>query len=331
MAEGRGVQMRILVTGAAGFIGFHASRALLARGHAITALDELNDYYDPALKQARLAEIGQHAAFRFEKADIAAAGALSAAAHGERYDVILHLAAQAGVRYAVTNPAAYTHANLVGHANVLEFARHHATHLVYASSSSVYGNDTKPPFAEDARADRPISFYGATKRSCELMSHAYAELYGLHQTGLRFFTVYGPWGRPDMAYWTFTDAVLAGRTIPVFGEGKLRRDFTFVDDIVSGLVKIVETPYATRPGAAPHRIYNLGNSHPESVLDLVGQIERATKRKAVLEFRAGPPGDVNETYANIARAAQDFGFSPQVRLSDGISHFVDWFRRYHRL
>jgi UDP-glucuronate 4-epimerase len=323
--------MRILLTGAAGFIGFHASRALLERGHAITAVDELNSYYDPALKQARLAEIGQHAAFRFEKADIAATGALAAVARSEHYDVMLHLAAQAGVRYAVSNPAAYTHANLVGHANVLEFARHNIAHLVYASSSSVYGNDTKPPFAEDARADRPVSFYGATKRSCELMSHSYSELYGLKQTGLRFFTAYGPWGRPDMAYWSFTDAVLAGRPIPVFGEGKLMRDFTYVDDIVAALVRIVETPHATPPGTAPHRIYNLGNSHPESVLDLIGHIERTTGRKAVLEFRDGPPGDVRETYADIARAARDFGFAPHVALGEGISRFVDWFRRYHRV
>jgi UDP-glucuronate 4-epimerase len=325
--------MRILLTGAAGFIGFHASRALLERGHAITAIDALNDYYDPALKLARLAEIGNHAGFRFEKADIAATGSLAAAARSERYDAVLHLAAQAGVRYAVSNPAAYAHSNLIGHANVLEFARQQAglEHLIYASSSSVYGNDTRPPFSEDARADHPVSFYGATKRSCELMSHAYSELYGLQQTGLRFFTAYGPWGRPDMAYWSFTDAVFAGRAIPVFGEGKLMRDFTYVDDIVAALVRMVETPYARPAGAAPHRIYNLGNSHPESVLDLIGHVERATKRKAVVEFRDGPPGDVRETYADIGRAAHDFAFAPRVALGEGISRFVDWFRRYHRL
>jgi UDP-glucuronate 4-epimerase len=325
--------MQILLTGAAGFIGFHASRALLDRGHAITAVDELNSYYDPALKRARLAEIGKHPRFRFEKADIGATDGLAGVARAERYDVILHLAAQAGVRYAVTKPAAYTHANLVGHANVLEVARHQPSppHLVYASSSSVYGNDTRPPFVEDARADRPVSFYGATKRSCELMSHAYAELYGLRQTGLRFFTAYGPWGRPDMAYWSFTDAILAGRPIPVFGEGKLMRDFTYVDDIVAALVRIVETPFPVAQGAAPHRVYNLGNSHPESVLDLIGHIERATGRKAALEYREGPPGDVRETYADITRAARDFGFAPRVALSDGISRFVEWFRRYHRL
>lgn len=324
--------MRVLLTGGAGFIGFHATRALLTRGHAVTAIDEINAYYDPALKQARLAEIGTWPHYRFAKADIADPGSLEAASKGERYDVILHLAAQAGVRYAAINPGAYTRANLVGHANVLEFSRCHTglLHLIYASSSSVYGNDTAPPFREDARADRPVSFYGATKRSCELLSHSYAELYGLPQTGLRFFTVYGPWGRPDMAYWSFTDAILKGRAVPVFGDGKLMRDFTYVDDIVAAVVRIVETPFAS-PGGAPSRIYNLGNSHPESVLDLIRHIERRTNRKAQLDFQDGPPGDVRETYADIARAARDFGFAPQVSLDEGISRFVDWFRRYHNL
>jgi len=325
--------MRVLVTGGAGFIGFHATKALLSAGHTVTAVDEINSYYDPALKQRRLVEIGEHGAYRFAKADIAQEGALAEAIGDERFDVILHLAAQAGVRYAVTNPGAYTHANLVGHAAVLEFARHHVglKHLVYASSSSVYGNDTRPPFSEDARADKPVSFYGATKRSCELLSYSYADLYGLKQTGLRFFTVYGPWGRPDMAYWSFTDAILHDRAIPVFGGGKLLRDFTYVDDIVAAVLRIVETPFATRASEAPHRIYNLGNSHPESVLDLIGHIERTTNRKALLEFKDGPPGDVRETYADITRASRDFGFAPKVSLETGISRFVEWFRHYHRL
>jgi UDP-glucuronate 4-epimerase len=325
--------MRVLVTGGAGFIGFHATKALLSAGHTVTAVDEINSYYDPALKQRRLVEIGEHGSYRFAKADIAQEGALAEATGDERFDVILHLAAQAGVRYAVTNPGAYTHANLVGHAAVLEFARHHAglKHLVYASSSSVYGNDTRPPFSEDARADKPVSFYGATKRSCELLSYSYADLYGLKQTGLRFFTVYGPWGRPDMAYWSFTDAILHDRAIPVFGGGKLLRDFTYVDDIVAAVLRIVETPFATQANEAPHRIYNLGNSHPESVLDLIGHIERTTNRKALLEFKDGPPGDVRETYADITRAGHDFGFAPKVSLETGISRFVEWFRHYHRL
>ncbi len=325
--------MHILVTGGAGFIGFHATSVLLAAGHSVTAVDEVNAYYDPALKQGRLSQIGTRTGFRFVKTDIAQDGALAAAAGNERFDVILHLAAQAGVRYAVTNPGAYTHANLVGHANILEFARHHEglTHLVYASSSSVYGNDTKPPFSEDARADRPVSFYGATKRSCELLSYSYADLYGLKQTGLRFFTVYGPWGRPDMAYWSFTDSILRGQAIPVFGAGKLKRDFTYVDDIVAAIVRIVESPFVKSGQEAPHRIYNLGNSHPESVLDLIGHIERTTNLKAQLEFKDGPPGDVRETFADISRAARDFGFAPKVSLGEGISRFVGWFRHYHRL
>ncbi len=324
--------MRILLTGGAGFVGYHATLALLARGHAVTAIDVINDYYDPALKHARLTQIGSRPSYRFARADIADADALRAAAGGERFDAILHLAAQAGVRYAVANPAAYTRSNLVGHANVLEFARHHEglSQFVYASSSSVYGNDSKPPFREDARADKPVSFYGATKRACELLSHSYAELYGLKQRGLRFFTAYGPWGRPDMAYWSFTDAILKGRVVPVFGEGKLMRDFTYIDDIAGALVSIVEAPFAATAGEAPHRIYNLGNSHPESVLDLIGHIERRTNRKAELEFRDGPPGDVRETYADIARAARDFGFAPKVSLDEGIARFVDWFRQYHR-
>src|SRR6185312_857313 len=319
--------MNILLTGAAGFIGFHTTRALLARGHRVVGVDELNAYYDPQLKDARLAELAGEKNFRFVKVDIAEPGALASAANGESFDAILHLAAQAGVRYALKDPAAYTRSNLVGHQNVLEFARRNGGHLVYASSSSVYGNDTAPPFREDARADKPVSYYGATKRANELMSHSYAELFGLKQTGLRFFTVYGPWGRPDMAYWLFTERVLKGEPIPVFGRGKLRRDFTYVDDIVDALVRIVETPHS----GETHRLYNLGNSHPESVSDLIAAVEAATARKADIRYEDGPPGDVVETYADISRAARDFGFAPRVKLADGIAHFVRWYREYHRL
>ena len=303
---------------------------MLARGHTVTVIDELNAYYDPALKQARLKEFGSVPNYRFVQADIAAPGAL--AQTGERFDVILHLAAQAGVRHALKDPGAYTRSNLVGHQNMLELARHHdgLRHLVYASSSSVYGNDTKAPFSEDARADHPVSYYGATKRAGELLSHSYAELFGLRQTGLRFFTVYGPWGRPDMAYWLFTDSILKGKPIPVFGGGKLRRDFTYIDDIVDALVRIVETPFEHREGA-PHRLYNLGNHHPETVMDLIHIIEQATGKKAVIEMADGPPGDVNETYADIARAARDFGFAPRIKLTEGIARFVEWFRAYHAL
>jgi UDP-glucuronate 4-epimerase len=325
--------MRIFLTGGAGFIGFHAAQALLARGHTVRAIDDLNPYYDPALKRARLRELEDQKSFRFVQGDIAEPGALAQAAGRERYDLILHLAAQAGVRYALTDPAAYTRSNLVGHHNVLEFARgmKGPGHLVYASSSSVYGNDTTPPYSETARADHPVSYYGATKRAGELLSHSYAELYGLQQTALRFFTVYGPWGRPDMAYWLFTDAILRDRPIPVFGGGKLRRDFTYIDDIVAALVRIVEAPFAVASGQAPHRIYNLGNNHPEDVSTLIRLIEQATGKTARIEQAEGPPGDVRETYADITKAAQDFGFVPKISLAEGIPRFVDWYRRYHRI
>ena len=325
--------MRILITGAAGFIGFHATAALLTRGHELTALDNLNAYYDPALKHARLAELDRQKGFRFAECDIANADALAAAAESSAYEVILHLAAQAGVRYGLVDPASYTRSNLVGHQNVLEFARHHAPlkHLIYASSSSVYGNDSVAPFSEDARADKPVSYYGATKRSGELLSHSYAELFRLKQTGLRFFTVYGPWGRPDMAYWLFTDAILKGRPLPVFGGGKLRRDFTYIEDIVTALERTVETPFIAEPEIAPHRIYNLGNSHPEDVLALISCIENATGKKARVQDAEAPPGDVRETYADITRAQRDFGFSPKIPLAEGIERFVAWFRQYHRI
>ncbi|HTQ14287.1 MAG TPA: NAD-dependent epimerase/dehydratase family protein [Rhizomicrobium sp.] len=322
--------MRILLTGSAGFIGYHAARALLDRGHAIVGVDDLNPYYAPALKEARLSALEGHRNFRFEKRDIAQTGALEEAARHDRFEVILHLAAQAGVRYALVDPASYTRSNLVGHQNVLEFARHHEglRHLVYASSSSVYGNDTTPPFREDARADKPVSYYGATKRAGELLSYSYADLFGLKQTGLRFFTVYGPYGRPDMAYWMFTDRILKGEALPVFGNGKLKRDFTYIDDIVAALVRIVETPFQNGDGA-PHRVYNLGNSKPEDVHALIALIEQATGKKARIENTEGPPGDVRETCADISRAARDFGFEPRVPLSEGIPRFVDWFRRYN--
>ncbi|HEY1637378.1 MAG TPA: NAD-dependent epimerase/dehydratase family protein [Rhizomicrobium sp.] len=319
--------MRILLTGGAGFIGYHAASALLSSSHEITALDNLNSYYDPALKRARLAQLVRRSGFHFAECDIASAEELDAAAGNAPYDVILHLAAQAGVRYGLVNPASYTRSNLVGHQNVLEYARHRSkdAHLVYASSSSVYGNDSVAPFSEDARADKPVSYYGATKRAGELLSHSYAELFGLKQTGLRFFTVYGPWGRPDMAYWLFTEAILGGKAVPVFAGGRLRRDFTYIDDIVAALMRIVEAPFEAR-GGAPHRIYNLGNNNPESVLTLIKCVEEATGKTARIEDAEAPPGDVRETYADITRAKRDFGFSPSTSLHDGIERFVTWYR-----
>jgi len=322
--------MRILVTGAAGFIGYHAAQALLGRGHVVRGVDSLNDYYDPALKRARLARLAATRNFSFLQADIADKDALNDAAGKESFDVFLHLAAQAGVRYALKDPSAYVRSNLVGHHNMLELAQASKTlgHFVYASSSSVYGNDTKPPFSEDARADRPVSFYGATKRAAELLSHSYAELYGLKQTGLRFFTVYGPWGRPDMAYWLFTEAVLAGKPVKVFGQGLLRRDFTWIDDILAAVTRIVETPFAHTDSAPPHRLYNLGNNRPEDVRSLLAAVEQATGKKAIVEQAEGPAGDVRETYADISRARRDFGFSPSTTLAEGIPRFVRWYRDY---
>ena len=321
--------MRIFLTGAAGFVGFHVAQALLARGHQIVGIDSLNDYYDPALKRARLAQITDKN-FRFVQGDIADAAALAAAADGE-FDIILHLAAQAGVRYALIDPVAYTRSNLVGHHNMLELARKKTglSHFIYASSSSVYGNDTQAPYSETARADRPVSYYGATKRAGELLSHSYAGLFGLKQTGLRFFTVYGTWGRPDMAYWSFTQSILAGKTVKLFGGGEFRRDFTWIDDIVSALVRIVEQPFVTDPSGVPHRVYNLGNHRPETVQTLIALVEEATGRKAIVEPAPAPPGDVRETYADITRAAQDFGFKPSTALSEGIPRFVAWYRDYH--
>lgn len=324
--------MRVLLTGGAGFIGYHTATALLARGHQVTALDNLNAYYDPALKKARLGQLVEQRGFRFAGCDIADAEALVAAVGEERFDVILHLAAQAGVRYGLVDPASYTRSNLVAQQNMLEFARHRhgLSQMLYASSSSVYGNDSVAPFSEDARADKPVSYYGATKRAGELLAHSYSELFGLKLTGLRFFTVYGPWGRPDMAYWLFTDAMLRDKPIPVFGGGRLRRDFTYIDDIVTALVHMIETPFAPQPGAQ-HRVYNLGNSRPEDVAALIRCIEEATGRPARIEAAEGPPGDVRETYADITRAQRDFGFSPAVPLQTGIGRFVEWYRQYSGL
>jgi UDP-glucuronate 4-epimerase len=333
-ADGVQAGMKILLTGVAGFIGFHSADALLKRGHEILGLDSMNVYYDPALKHGRLAKLEGRKGFRFVKTDIGDWDALSAATSGQSFDLILHLAAQAGVRYALEDPRAYTHSNLAGHHNLLELARgaKNLSHFVYASSSSVYGNDTAPPYREDAPAIHPVSYYGATKRAGELMSDSYAGLFGLKQTGLRFFTVYGTWGRPDMAYWLFTDAILKGKPIKVFGE-TLRRDFTWIDDIVSALIRIVETPFAgdsLDKGGRPHRTYNLGNSKPEEVRTLVRLIEEATGKRAVIEHVKGPAGDVAETYADIAKAARDFGFAPSTPLAEGIPRFVEWYRGFTR-
>ena len=324
--------MRILVTGAAGFIGAAVSAALLARGDKVLGIDNLNDYYDPALKHARLAELARPN-FTFHAFDFA----MDMPFAGETFDRIIHLGAQAGVRYSIENPKAYVQSNLVGHVNMLELARSRAVPMVYASSSSVYGGNTKMPFAVEDRADHPVSLYAATKRADELMSETYAHLYRIPLTGLRFFTVYGPWGRPDMAPWLFTKAILAGELIRVFNHGKMRRDFTYIDDIVAGVLACSDQPPADdgtpKPGGsvAPHTIYNIGNNRPEELMHFISLIEDATGKKAVCDFQPMQPGDVPATYADIDPLTRDHGYAPTTSLDVGIPKFVDWFRSYNRV
>jgi UDP-glucuronate 4-epimerase len=329
--------MAVLVTGAAGFIGMHVARALLARGETVIGIDNLNDYYDPALKHARLAELDRQGGdFTFHQLDFADAEALDAALSDAKIDRIVHLGAQAGVRYSLEAPATYIRSNLVGHANILELARHREVgHLVYASSSSVYGGGTTLPMSVDQRADRPLSLYAATKKSDELLSESYAHLFALPQTGLRFFTVYGPWGRPDMAMWLFTDAILAGRPIKLFNHGRMRRDFTFIDDIVDGLIRTLDRPPAADGSAKPggshsaHAIYNIGNSRSEELGRLVSLIEQATGRDAIVDYAEMQPGDMTDTFADTSAIAHDTGFTAHTSLDKGVPRFVEWFCDYH--
>ena len=329
--------MAILVTGAAGFIGYHVSRALLARGEQVVGIDNLNPYYDPTLKQDRLRALeGLGADFVFHQVDFADHEALESALRPHALDRIVHLGAQAGVRYSIDNPRAYLKSNLAGHLNLLEIARHvGAAHFVYASSSSVYGGNRKLPFSIEDRTDHPISLYAATKKADELMSETYAHLYRLPATGLRFFTVYGPWGRPDMAMWIFARKILAGEPIQVFNHGKMRRDFTYIDDIVAGVVACLDrppqagSPVGEEAGAAPHRVYNLGNSRAEELTHMIALLERACGRSAELELLPMQPGDVAETFADIRAAEQDLGFRPATTIEAGIPNFVNWYRRYH--
>ncbi|MCB1385726.1 MAG: SDR family NAD(P)-dependent oxidoreductase [Nitratireductor sp.] len=327
--------MTTLITGAAGFIGFHTAKALLAKGVEVVGIDNLNDYYDPALKRARLSHFDGEKGFAFHHADLADMQALRDAVAGRKIDRIIHLAAQAGVRYSLQNPHAYVQSNLVGHVNMLELARHMGglEHMAYASSSSIYGGRTDLPFRESDRADTPVSLYAATKKSNELMSHTYAHLYGIPLTGLRFFTVYGPWGRPDMAYWSFTDRILKGETIEVFNHGDMLRDFTFIDDIVDGVLRISErgfVPAGQGEGGsgAPHAVYNIGNNHPERLEDFVAILERLTGRKANRRDLPMQPGDVPATYADIAAIRRDYGFEPTTSLEEGLRRFVTWYRQY---
>jgi UDP-glucuronate 4-epimerase len=336
--------MPILLTGAAGFIGYHVSRALLARGETVIGVDNLNDYYDVGLKEARLAQLTGERGFSLRRASIADRAAIEelCAAHPD-IDRIVHLAAQAGVRYSLVNPFAYTESNITGQVVMLEAARRlpKLVHMVYASSSSVYGGNTKLPFAVEDRVDHPLSLYAATKKADELMSETYAHLFRLPLTGLRFFTVYGPWGRPDMAMWLFADAIMRGRPIKLFNHGRMRRDFTYVDDVAEAVARLVPRPPAPNPAwsgdapdpatsRAPWHVYNIGNSHPVEVTEVVRLIEAAVGKPAVRELLPMQPGDVPETCADVSDLERAVGFRPKTPIAEGIRRFIGWFLRYHQ-
>jgi len=336
-------EMNILVTGAAGFIGSALSLRLLARGDRVVGLDNLNDYYDVSLKEARLARLRAHAGFEFEKADIVDRSAMARVFAQHKFDAVMHLAAQAGVRYSIENPGAYIDANLLGFANVIEGARRSEVgHFVFASSSSVYGANAKLPFAEDDSIDHPVSLYAATKKANELMAHSYAHLYRLPCTGLRFFTVYGPWGRPDMALFKFTRGILAGEAIPVFNRGEMVRDFTYVDDIVEGIVRVIDQPAQPDPAwsartprpsssSAPYCIYNIGNNQPVKLMRYIEVLEQCLRKKAKLDLLPLQAGDVPETIADVSRLEAAIGFKPATTVEVGIANFVEWYRSYYRV
>ncbi|MBV8546773.1 MAG: NAD-dependent epimerase [Acidobacteria bacterium] len=333
----------IFVTGAAGFIGFHVSKRLLERGDEVVGIDNLNDYYDPALKHARLDILRKFERFEFVHADIADRAAIEELFARHKPQRVVHLAAQAGVRYSLTNPHAYTESNITGFLNILEGCRHHAVeHLVYASSSSVYGANTKQPFSEHDNIDHPVSLYAATKKANELMAHTYAHLFGVASTGLRFFTVYGPWGRPDMALFRFTRGILAGEPIPVFNEGRMIRDFTFIDDIVEGVVRVLDQRAEPDPAwsgdepdparsYAPYRVFNIGNNRPVLLLDYIAALEEALGRKATLDLLPMQPGDVVSTRADVSELEKAVGFHPSVTIGEGIARFVTWYKDYFQV
>jgi len=332
---------KVLVTGAAGFIGFHLSRQLSARGDTVLGLDNLNDYYDVRLKTDRLAQLEGQPGFRFRKLDLADREAAARLFEEERFQHVVHLAAQAGVRYSLTNPHAYVDSNLVAFANVLEGCRHHGVqHLVYASSSSVYGANTRMPFSIHHNVDHPVSLYAATKKANELMAHTYSHLYRLPTTGLRFFTVYGPWGRPDMALYLFTKAIVEGRPIDVFNHGRMRRDFTYIDDIVEGVIRTMDRVPQPNPqwsgddpdpptSNAPYRIYNIGNNQPVELLHLISTLEECLGKEATKNMLPMQPGDVPETYADVDDLTRDVGFKPSTPIEEGVAKFVEWYRSYH--
>jgi UDP-glucuronate 4-epimerase len=332
---------KVLVTGAAGFIGFHLSRRLLARGDQVVGIDNLNPYYDVQLKQDRLDQLRATPGFAFHELDIADAEPLGQLFQDERFDAVVNLAAQAGVRYSLTNPRAYVDSNLVGFANVLEGCRQTGVgHLVFASSSSVYGANTAMPFSVHQNVDHPLSLYAASKKAGELMAHAYSHLYRLPVTGLRFFTVYGPWGRPDMALFLFTEAILSGRPIDVFNCGQMRRDFTYIDDIVEGVVRVLDRVARGDPGwsgqspdpggsSAPYKLYNIGNNQPVELLRLIAVLEQCLGKTAAKNMLPMQPGDVPATYADVDDLVRDVGFHPGTPIEDGVARFVEWYRWYH--
>jgi UDP-glucuronate 4-epimerase len=335
--------MKILVTGAAGFIGMTASLRLLERGDEVIGLDNLNDYYDVSLKQSRLDRLTPHPNFRFYKGDVADREGIEKLFSTEKFDRVIHLAAQAGVRYSLQNPHAYIDSNVVGFMNILEACRHNQVgHLVYASSSSVYGGNTRMPFSEHDSVDHPVSMYAATKKANELMAHTYSHLFGLPTTGLRFFTVYGPWGRPDMALFLFTKAILEGRAIDVFNHGNMQRDFTYVDDIVEGVLRVLDRPATANASYdplvadpatsnAPYRVFNIGNNNPVPLLDFIGCIEEALGRKAEKNLLPLQDGDVPATYANTDALRYWVGFVPATPVKTGIARFVAWYREYYKV
>jgi len=334
--------VKILVTGAAGFIGSTLAHRLLDRGDEVVGIDNLNDYYDVRLKQARLDRLHARAGFVFQKLDIVERKTMSGLFAAGKFDAVVHLAAQAGVRYSIENPLAYIDSNVVGFMNVLEGCRHSRVgHLVFASSSSVYGANTRLPFSEHDNVDHPVSLYAATKKANELMAHTYAHLYGLSCTGLRFFTVYGPWGRPDMALFKFTEGILAGRPIPVFNRGEMVRDFTYIDDIVEGIVRVIGLPAAPAPGwsgdrpdpatsYAPWRVFNIGNSQPVKLMRYIEVLEQCLGRKAIVELLPMQPGDVRATIADVSDLEQAVGFRPRTAVEEGISKFVAWYKSYYQ-
>ncbi|MDX2206141.1 MAG: NAD-dependent epimerase [Gemmatimonadales bacterium] len=333
--------MKHLVTGAAGFIGYHVSEALLARGDEVVGFDNVNPYYDPSLKEARLARLARHPGFRLVRGELADRSAVEALFAAERFPRVIHLAAQAGVRYSVTHPHAYVESNVTGFLHILEGARHHgAEHLTYASTSSVYGLNTAMPFTTHRGVDHPVSLYAATKKANELMAHSYAHLYGLPSTGLRFFTVYGPWGRPDMALFLFTKAILEGRPIEVFNHGKMRRDFTYIADIVEGVVRVSDRPATANPAwdsaapdpsssSAPYRLYNIGNNEPAELMELIEAVERELGRKAEKVLVPMQMGDVPATFADVDDLVQDVGFHPGTPVAEGVGHFIRWYREFY--